>query len=148
MTHTILLTILLAKSCGRRFPSIEHTTQAHFLGGTLSNHTTAENYLFTLEAYAQGRPLNLLCASLMDPNKRATFLADEAAYCDSYGLSPEQKQAVLDREWSEILNLGGTIFYVYKLAMVLGVSMQDLGGIFTGMSTDEFKTMLKNGGNK
>lgn len=61
---------------------------------------------------------------------------------------PEQKQAVLDREWSEILNLGGTIFYVYKLAMVLGVSMQDLGGIFTGMSTDEFKTMLKNGGNK
>src|SRR5690625_5867416 len=74
MTHTILLTILLAKSCGRRFPSIEYTTQAHFLGGTLSNHTTAENYLFTLEPYAQGRPLNLLCASLMRSEEHTSEL--------------------------------------------------------------------------
>lgn len=104
------------------------------------------NYLFTAEENDKGRPLNLLCASLMRPENRDAFLRDEAAYCDSYELTEEQKAAVLTRDWAGMLDLGGSIFFVYKLAVVCGVSMQDLGGIFTGMSTQEFKDALKAGG--
>ena len=65
-------------------------------------------------------------------------MADEAAYCDAFGLTPEQKKAVLDRDWQAMIDLGGSIFYVYKLAMMDGRSMQYLGGVFTGMTEEEF----------
>jgi protocatechuate 4,5-dioxygenase alpha chain len=105
-----------------------------------------DNYLFTAEDNDRARALNQMCASLVRPESREAFLADEAAYCDSHDLSQEQKQAVLARDWAGMLDLGGSIFFVYKLAVVCGVSMQDLGGIFTGMTTEEFKDALRAGG--
>ena len=39
---------------------------------------------------------------------------------------------MLDRDWQAMIDLGGSIFYVYKLAMMDGRSMQYLGGVFTG----------------
>lgn len=112
----------------------------------MSASQVPDNYLFTVEDNDRGRGLNLMCASLMRPTSREAFLANEAAYCDSYDLTEKQKQAVLDRDWAGMLNLGGSIFFVYKLAVVSGVSMQDLGGVFTGMSTQEFKDALTSGG--
>lgn len=112
----------------------------------MSASQVPDNYLFTVEDNDRGRALNLLCASLMRPASREAFLGDEAAYCDSYDLTEEQKKAVLDRDWAGMLDLGGSIFFVYKLAVVSGISMQDLGGVFTGMSTQEFKDALKAGG--
>jgi protocatechuate 4,5-dioxygenase alpha chain len=70
------------------------------------------------------------------------FSADEAAYCDAYNLNPEQKEAILQRDWNRMLDLGGSIFYVFKLAVMDKKSMQDLGGIFTGMTTEEFVAAL------
>ena len=40
-------------------------------------------------------------------------------------------------------DIGGSIFYVIKLAAIDNKSMQDLGGVFTGMSTEQFKAELK-----
>jgi protocatechuate 4,5-dioxygenase alpha chain len=45
-----------------------------------------------------------------------------------------------------MLDLGGSIFYVYKLAMMDGKSMQYLGGVFTGMTEEEFVAALRSGG--
>jgi len=119
----------------------------HFQAGKgVSARAVPDNYLFTAEDNDRARALNLMCASLVRPESREAFLSDEAAYCDSYDLTEEQKAAVLARDWAGMLDLGGSIFFVYKLAVVCGVSMQDLGGIFTGMSTDEFKDALKAGG--
>lgn len=114
----------------------------------MDERAVPDNYLFTAEDNDRARALNLMCASLVRPESRETFLRDEAAYCDSYDLSAEQKQAVLTRDWAGMLDLGGSIFFVYKLAVVCGVSMQDLGGIFTGMSTQEFKAALDAGGRR
>jgi protocatechuate 4,5-dioxygenase alpha subunit len=77
---------------------------------------------------------------------RERFLADEAAYCDAFGLTRRQKQAVVERDWQAMLDLGGSIFYVYKLAMMDGKSMQYLGGVFTGMTEEEFVAALRAGG--
>ena len=52
----------------------------------------------------------------------------------------------MERDWQAMLDLGGSIFYVYKLAMMDGKSMQYLGGVFTGMTEEEFVAALRAGG--
>jgi len=103
-------------------------------------------YLFGIKDSRQGFSLNKLCASLTLIENRDRFLADEAAYCDQFALSGDQRTAVLDRDWRAMLDFGGSIFYIYKLAMVDGKSMQYLGGVFTDMTTDEFIAALNAGG--
>lgn len=100
-------------------------------------------YLFGLEESRRGYPLNKLCASLVSVDNRASFLDDEAAYCDRFSVSPEQRAAILTRDWVAMLDLGGSIFYIFKLAQVDKKSMQYLGGVFTGMSTEEFTAALR-----
>jgi protocatechuate 4,5-dioxygenase alpha chain len=103
-------------------------------------------YLFGLDDSRRAYPLNKLCASLKTEQNRASFVGDEAAYCDRFGLTPELREAVLTRDWVGMLDLGASIFYIFKLAQVDKVSVQYLGGIFTGMSTEEFIAELKAGG--
>ncbi len=105
-------------------------------------------YLFGIEDSRRGFGLNKLCASLTSIENRERFLAGEVAYCDRFTLSTDQRTAVLDRDWKAMLDLGGSIFYIYKLAMVDGKSMQYLGGVFTDMTTDEFIAALNGGGRR
>lgn len=107
-----------------------------------------DDYVLDLKASRRGYALNRLCGSLKDEENRRRFTADEAAYCDEYGLTPQQKQAVLDRDWTAMLELGGSIFYTFKLAMLDNKSMQYLGGVFTGMSAEEFTAAMRSGGRK
>ncbi|WP_128378003.1 protocatechuate 3,4-dioxygenase [Streptomyces cavernae] len=103
-------------------------------------------YVFDTADNRRGRALNRLCGSLKDVGNRAEFSADEGAYCEAYGLTAEQREAVLSRDWTRMLELGGSIFYVFKLAVLDQKSMQYLGGVFTGMTTEEFTQVLKAGG--
>ncbi|MFD9699907.1 protocatechuate 3,4-dioxygenase [Lentzea sp. NPDC059081] len=105
-------------------------------------------YVFGIEDCRRGFALNALCASLATPRNRMRFLADEAAYCDEFGLSADQRAALLDRDWKAMLDAGGSIFYVCKLAMVDGRSMQYLGGVFTHMTTEDFISALEAGGRR
>jgi len=103
-------------------------------------------YLFGIADSRRGYPLNKLCASLTSEENRKAFLDDEEAYCDRFALSPEQRTAILERDWVAMLDLGGSIFYTFKLAQVDKKSMQYLGGVFTGMTTEEFAEALRAGG--
>ncbi|PXY22702.1 protocatechuate 3,4-dioxygenase [Prauserella muralis] len=105
-----------------------------------------DNYLLDVAASRRGYAINRLCGSLKDPENRRRFSEDEAAYCDAYGLSEEQKKAILERDWTGMLELGASIFYTFKLAMLDQKSMQYLGGVFTGMSTEEFMAAMRSGG--
>jgi protocatechuate 4,5-dioxygenase alpha chain len=107
---------------------------------------TADNYVLDLTASRRGYAINRLCASLTDEDSRRRFGADEVAYCDAFGLTPEQRKAILHRDWTAMLDLGASIFYVYKLAMVDGKSMQYLGGVFTGVTAEEFTELMRLGG--
>ena len=104
--------------------------------------------IFDGDSSRRGLRMNRLFMSLREAANRERFLADEAAYCASFGLSPEQQQAVLDRDWQAMIDLGGSIFYVYKLAMMDGRSMQYLGGVFTGMGEDDFLAAMRAGGRR
>jgi protocatechuate 4,5-dioxygenase alpha chain len=103
-------------------------------------------YVFDGRQSRRGYRLNKMFESLRDPAGRERFSGDEAAYCDHYGLSDEQKRAVLARDWTGLLDLGGNIFYVFKLAMVDKRSMQYLGGVFTGMTEEQFVQIMRAGG--
>src|SRR5688572_12915077 len=105
-------------------------------------------FVFTGQRSREGYNLNKLCMSLNTARNREEFQRDEAAYCDRFNLSPEQKEAVLNREWLRMLELGGNIYYTFKLAMVDGLSMQAVGGAMSGMTEEEFKSMMMSGGRK
>jgi protocatechuate 4,5-dioxygenase alpha chain len=102
--------------------------------------------VFDGQSSRRGFRMNKLFMSLRYAENRERFGADEGACCDEFGLSPEQRTAVLNRDWQAMIDLGGSIFYVYKLAMMDGLSMQYLGGVFTGMTEEEFVAAMRAGG--
>jgi protocatechuate 4,5-dioxygenase, alpha chain len=104
--------------------------------------------IFDGQTSRRGLRMNKMFMSFRDEANRTRFLADEPAYCQEYGLTPEQLQAVVDRDWAAMIELGGSIFYVYKLAMIDGRSMQYLGGVFTGMSEADFMAAMRAGGRR
>ena len=91
----------------------------------------------------KGYPLNKMCYSFNAKENREAFKADEEAYMEKYGLNDEQKQAIRDRNVLGLIAAGGNIYYLAKFAGIFGLSVQDVGGMQTGMTTDEFKDYLK-----
>jgi protocatechuate 4,5-dioxygenase, alpha chain len=104
--------------------------------------------IFDGDTSRRGLRMNKLFMSLREAANRERFLADEAGYCREFGLSEQQQEAVLGRDWQAMIDLGGSIFYVYKLAMMDGRSMQYLGGVFTGMGEEDFLAAMRAGGRR
>lgn len=94
----------------------------------------------------KGYALNKMCYSFNDAANRAEFVKDEAAYCARYGLTLEQTDALLKRDLLKLLSLGGNAYYLAKFAGILGLNMQDIGALQTGMTVDEFKAKLRAAG--
>jgi protocatechuate 4,5-dioxygenase alpha chain len=103
-------------------------------------------YVFTGDRAIEGRHLNRFCMSLMSPANRARFKADERAYLDEWPMQAAQKQAVLDRDFEALLEQGGNIFFVLKIAAVDGRTTQSVAAAFAGQSTEEYAAMMRNGG--
>ena len=93
-----------------------------------------------------GYALNMFCMSLNNADNRDAFRADEAAYLDRFKLSAEQRKAVLERQWLRLLELGGNIYYTYKLAACDGLSFQQLAAAQTGVTEQEYVAMMLAGG--
>jgi len=103
-------------------------------------------YVFDADASRKGYHLNMFCMSLRHADNRTAFLADEAGYLDAYPMSTEQRQSILNREWNEMLRLGGNVYYTSKLAAADKLTFQDLAGLMTGMSRDDYRQMMMDGG--
>jgi protocatechuate 4,5-dioxygenase alpha chain len=105
-------------------------------------------YVFDGEHSRKGYHLNMFCMSLNSQQNRDLFRLDEEAYIDRFAMSEAQKNAVLERNWLEMLRIGGNIYYTFKLAIFDGLSMQDVGAMMsgTGMSVEEFRQMMLDGG--
>ena len=103
-------------------------------------------YVFDPHHSMQGYQLNMFCMSLNNPDNRDKFRQDEVAYLDGFPLTPEQRQAVLTRDWLGLLQLGGNIYYTFKLAIFDRRSMQYVGGAMSGVTEQEFTDMMITGG--
>jgi protocatechuate 4,5-dioxygenase alpha chain len=93
-----------------------------------------------------GYPLNSLCLSLNEPAGRTAFKVDPEACMERYGLTDEQREAVRRRDWRAMSALGGNIYFLIKLAMVDGVSVQELGARISGTEVTTFDTTICDGG--
>jgi protocatechuate 4,5-dioxygenase, alpha chain len=102
--------------------------------------------LFDAGEARKGYALNRMCFSFNSAANRAAFVADEGAYCTRFGLNPEQRRAVRDRNVLALVAAGGNIYYLAKLAGIFGLDVQDIGAQQTGMSLDAFKAKLLEAG--
>jgi protocatechuate 4,5-dioxygenase alpha chain len=105
-------------------------------------------YVFDGLHCRKGYHLNTFCKSLDVAHNRASFRHDPRAYLARSAMTAEQIQAVLDRDWLEMLRLGGNIYYTFKLAIFDGLTMQHAGAAMsgTGMTVDDFRAMMLAGG--
>ncbi|MBL8312454.1 MAG: protocatechuate 4,5-dioxygenase subunit alpha [Rubrivivax sp.] len=102
--------------------------------------------IFDAEQSRKGYHLNQFCMSLMKADNRVRFKADERAYLDEWPMTEEQKQAVLARDLNRCIALGGNIYFLAKIGATDGKSFQQMAGSMTGMTEDEYRTMMLNGG--
>ena len=102
--------------------------------------------IFDAEQSRLGYWLNQFCMSLMKPENRARFKADERSYLDEWPMSEEQKAAVLARDLNRCIALGGNIYFLAKIGATDGKSFQQMAGSMTGMSEDQYRDMMVKGG--
>ena len=102
--------------------------------------------LFDAQRSRQGYHLNMFCMSLMKAENREAFKADEAAYLQKFPMTPEQRDAVLKREWNRLISLGGNIYFLAKLFSTDGKSFQHVAAIMTGSTQEDYARMMINGG--
>jgi protocatechuate 4,5-dioxygenase alpha chain len=103
-------------------------------------------YVFDGQRSRQGYHLNMFCMSLLKEGNREAFRADEAAYLDRFPLTPEQRDAVLKRQWARMLELGGNIYYFYKIGACDGLSFQQVAAAQVGCTEQEYAEMMIHGG--
>jgi protocatechuate 4,5-dioxygenase, alpha chain len=103
-------------------------------------------YVFTGDRAVQGRHLNRFCMSLMQPANRMRFKANERAYLDEWAMTESQKQAVLARDFEALLDQGGNIFFVLKIAAVDGRTTQSVAASLAGQTPQDFAAMMRSGG--
>jgi protocatechuate 4,5-dioxygenase, alpha chain len=90
----------------------------------------------------KGYALNRMCYSFNSGANRAAFLEDEDAYCRKFSLTEQQRSAVKNRNVLAMIEAGGNIYYLAKLAGIFGLNVQDIGAQQTGTTVDEFKAKL------
>ena len=98
--------------------------------------------IFDGEQAQKGLALNRMFYSFNSAANRAAFLADEDAYCAKFGLNDEQRAAVKNRNVLQMIEAGGNVYYLAKLAGIFGLNVQDIGAQQTGTTVDEFKARL------
>jgi protocatechuate 4,5-dioxygenase alpha chain len=103
-------------------------------------------YVFDGRRSRQGYPLNRFLMSLNRAENREAFRDDEVAYLDRFPLLPEQREAVLQRQWLRLLEVGGNLYYTYKLAACDGMTFQELAAEQTGMTPEAYAAMMLAGG--
>jgi protocatechuate 4,5-dioxygenase alpha chain len=99
-------------------------------------------YIFDGPTAALGHELNKMVASLSKCENRDAFARNEDAYVGRYGLTPEQRVAFKARDWLRLIQLGGNIYYIYKLTAIEHLKMSEVGAVQAGMSHDEFLATL------
>src|ERR1700684_2427207 len=102
--------------------------------------------VFTTKRSRQGFQLNQFCMSLMKPENRERFLADERAYLDEWPMTETQKQAVLARDYNAAIAEGGNIYFLAKIFATDGKSFLQAVGTMTAMSPEEYSAMMSGGG--
>jgi len=103
-------------------------------------------FVFDADRSRRGYHLNMFCMSLMKPENRKAFKANEAEYLNRFPLTPEQREAILKRQYNRMLELGGNIYFTAKLGATDGHSFQHMAAVMTGSTQEDYAKMMLAGG--
>ncbi|PLY05670.1 MAG: protocatechuate 3,4-dioxygenase [Arcobacter sp.] len=105
--------------------------------------------VFDLQTCIKGYELNKFCDTLNTEEARQAFLDDEEEYMSRFPkLTEEMKDGVRRKDLNYLLDLGGNIYYLWKIAATLGIHMQQAGATMNvpPVTTEEFQQMMLDGG--
>jgi protocatechuate 4,5-dioxygenase, alpha chain len=103
-------------------------------------------FVFDADRSRVGYHLNMFCMSLMKAENRKAFKENEAAYLNRFALTPEQREAILQRDYNRMLELGGNIYFTAKLGATDGHSFQHMAAVMTGSTQEDYAKMMLAGG--
>jgi protocatechuate 4,5-dioxygenase alpha chain len=103
-------------------------------------------FVFDADRSRQGYHINMFCMSLMKDENRKAFKANEEAYLDRFPLTPEQREAILKRQYNRMLELGGNIYFAAKLGATDGHSFQHMAAVMTSSTQEDYAKMMLAGG--
>lgn len=98
--------------------------------------------VFTTLSSRRAYQLHRFCQSLMKAHHRAEFKANEAAYLQRFPMSPEQRQAVRERDFNRLIALGGNVFFLFKISNTDGWSVQQTVATMSGMTAEAYAAMM------
>lgn len=102
--------------------------------------------VFTAARARKGYHLNQFAMSLMKPENRARFKADERTYCDEWPISEEVKAAIAARDYNALLDMGGNIYFLSKIFSTDGIAFAEAVSTMTDMTWPEYRQMMLDGG--
>ena len=102
--------------------------------------------IFDADMARKGYHLNQFAMSLMKSANRERFKKDELAYLQEWSMTQDQRQAVLNRDYNEMIALGGNIYFLAKIFSTDGLSFQVAAASMTGVSVKEYANMMLAGG--
>jgi len=94
-------------------------------------------YLYTGPMATKGYKLTKFGLSLRRPQNRERFLKDEAAYMREAGLSEQEIALVLARDWTGLIQAGGHLQAMLKVAATVGQNLWHIGAHNAGIEVDE-----------
>jgi protocatechuate 4,5-dioxygenase alpha chain len=84
-------------------------------------------YLYSGPLSTRGFRLNRFALSLTKAANRAQFLSDEDAYMAAFDLTEQECALVRARDWTGLLQAGGHLQAMLKLAATLGLNLYHIG---------------------
>lgn len=102
--------------------------------------------VFTAARARKGYWVNQFAMSLMKPENRERFKANERAYLDEWQISEAAKSAILARDYNSLLEMGGNIYFLSKIFSSDGISFAEAVSTMTDMSFPEYRQMMLDGG--
>ncbi len=100
---------------------------------------SAGTYLLTVSLAQQAYRLSAFCRSLMLPENRAAFKADEEGAMRRFGLSEAEIAMVRARDWLAMVRYGVNHFLVFRVAGAFGVGLTGAAAQMRGETLDEFR---------
>ena len=105
-------------------------------------------YVLDSRSYRKGYNLNMFLMTLNKSVHRDEFASNEKVYIDKFNVSEEQKQAVINRDYLQMLKLGANVYYTFKLVSHDRLQPQLMYGKMSDpeLSFEEFQQMMLSGG--
>src|SRR5262245_35290673 len=107
-------------------------------GTTYRNETIAGTTVFTGARSHQGYRINKLAMSLTDPANRDAFRAGERAYMAKFNLTKTEMDLVARRDWTGLIDAGGSIYVLLKIAATVGQNLLQIGAQMRGETLEQF----------